>query len=202
MDRIMENMKKDREELEAEKYHWIRTPKSCIGHLCKHLENEYAALQHLFLNNCKITDGSAIALIDNLLHFLNMTMTKLYLNYNLLTDKTGSKVAELFAAGSTNIRELGLKSNRLTAISGNEIATALWDNREVKILDLSWNVLGIRPKDKKVMGKIKKLMKRGEIGKVWGQFFHDNECMVHLDLSFNKIEQFESEKMIENTMMN
>jgi hypothetical protein len=38
-----------------------------------------------------------------------------------------------------------MKWNKLTAISGNQIATALKDNNSLRVLDLSWNMIGVKP---------------------------------------------------------
>lgn len=70
--------------------------------------------------------------------------------------------------GSNKIKEIGISNNKLTAVSGNQIAKALTNDEQLKILDLSWNLIGVKPKDikhPKKPGKIFKLMKKGEIGK-------------------------------------
>ena len=36
-------------------------------------------------------------------------------------------------------------------------------------------------------------MKQGEIGRAWGAMFAENKFLVHIDLSFCKIDQFETE---------
>lgn len=109
-----------------------------------------------------------------------------------MTDKTGLKAAELFAEGTTKLKELGLKWNKLTAVSGNRIADSLRENRQMKVLDLSWNSIGVRPKAKRQNGKVIQTMLQGEIGKSWGSFFIENKTLIHLDLSFNKIDEFET----------
>jgi len=61
----------------------------------------------------------------------------------------------------------------------------------LKVLDLSWNALGIRPKDKidpKNPLKPSFSMKVGDIGRAWGLAFVNNKTLVHLDLSFNKFD--------------
>ena len=44
--------------------------------------------------------------------------------------------------GLTRLKELGLKWNKLNAVSGNKIAAALEINDCLKVLDLAWNKLG------------------------------------------------------------
>lgn len=70
--------------------------------------------------------------------------------------------------GSNKIKEIGISNNKLTAISGNQIAKAIANDEQLKVLDLAWNLIGVRPKDikhPKKPGKKLKLMKIGEIGK-------------------------------------
>lgn len=69
-------------------------------------------------------------------------MSKLYLNKNNLTNRTGEKIATLLLEGLTRIKELGLKWNKLNAVAGNKIAAALEVNDCLKVLDLAWNKLG------------------------------------------------------------
>jgi len=38
-------------------------------------------------------------------------------------------------------------------------------------------------------------MKQGEIGRVWSEAFEYNKSLIHLDLSFNKIDEVETEIM-------
>ena len=72
------------------------------------------------------------------------------------------------------------------------IASSLCDNRDLKVLDLSWNQLGVRPPKRKRLGKPAQgkkpevNMKKGDIGRAWGAMFIENKGIVHLDLSFNR----------------
>ena len=141
-----------------------KEPKSCLDALCFHIESRSSSLEALFLNNCKISDDGAINILQTLLYGSNQKLFKLYMNQNFLTDKTGLKAAQLFAEGTTKLKELGLKWNKLTAVSGNKIAETLRENREMRILDLSWNSIGVKPKDQRQKGKVIQLMKQGEIG--------------------------------------
>jgi hypothetical protein len=55
------------------------------------------------------------------------------------------------------------------------IAEALEHNKNLKILDLSWNKIG----------KTESYMSKGLIGKTWGKAMRENIDLIHLDLSFN-----------------
>ena len=79
----------------------------------------------------------------------------------------------------------------MTAVAGNRFAEVLCDNKELKVLDLSWNALGVRPNDTidpKNPRKPVSSMKVGDIGRAWGLAFINNKSLVHLDLSFNKFD--------------
>lgn len=82
---------------------------------------------------------------DSIRDFGNRKITKLYFNSNDLKNKSALAIAELINDGNLKIREIGLKWNKITAIGGNVIAAALKENVVLKVLDLSWNSLGIRP---------------------------------------------------------
>jgi hypothetical protein len=47
-----------------------------------------------------------------------------------------------------------------------------------------------------------KLMDVGDVGKAWGSMFIENKTLVHLDLSQNRISQFETEQMAEDIIGN
>ena len=92
---------------------------------------------------------------------------------------------------NVDLKGLGLKKNKITAISGNLIAAALKDNVTLKMIDLSWNKLGVKPFnkiDKKSRRQIKG-MSAGDVGRAWGACFIDNKTLIHVDLSFNEINE-------------
>jgi len=72
---------------------------------------------------------------------------------------------------------LGLKWNNINGEGALAIAEAITVNRELKVLDLGWNKLGVIPKK----------FKNGAVGSAFGKALRDNRSLVHLDLSFNKI---------------
>ena len=79
----------------------------------------------------------------------NTKIKKIYFNQNYLTNKAALVAAEVIADKTLKVKEIGLKWNKITAIGGNEIAKALEDNQELKVLDLSWNAIGIRQNGKR-----------------------------------------------------
>ena len=74
----------------------------------------------------------------------NTKIAKIYLNQNNLTDATCKWLVEILTEGNTKIKEIGLKSNRITSIGGNMLAYALAENRDLRVLDLGWNLIGVR----------------------------------------------------------
>ena len=117
------------------------------------------------------------------------------MNQNNLTNTSALRIAQIISEPNTKIKEIGLKWNKLNAVAGNKFAEVLVDNKELRVLDLSWNSLGIRPTDKLNPKNPKKpefTMKEGDIGRAWGLMFIENKTLVHLDLSFNKIDEKET----------
>jgi len=142
------------------------------------------AIEALYLNKCGLTDNEAILLLQSVKDCQNHKVRKIYLNDNHLKNGAALKMAELLLDPGLRLKEIGLKWNQITAIGGNAIAKALEDNKECMIFDISWNSIGIRPSDKKKPLTIP----AGEVGKAWGGMFLKNETLIHLDLSFNKIQ--------------
>lgn len=115
----------------------------------------------------------------------------------MLTNKTGQAFAKLLSNPNCKLKEIGLQWNKLTAKAGNEIAAALLENKELKMLDLSWNSIGPRPlkAPKKIMKKlqVKKFEAEGFNGRLWGEALRRNTTLVHLDMSYTKFEQIDTE---------
>jgi len=100
------------------------------------------------------------------------------MNNNRLTKLTAFEISELLEHRSDiKIKEIGLKWNQIDAEGGVRIATALSGNKELKVLDLSWNNIGVKRSN----------TIDGHIGSTWGKALRENATLVHLDLSFNKI---------------
>ena len=100
-------------------------------------------------------------------------------------------VAALINEPTLQVKEIGLKWNKIGAVGGRSIALALENNMELKVLDLSWNSIGNVPPNlnKKPPSKSQPsdTIMQGDIGKIWGLVLSTNKSLIHLDLSFNKI---------------
>lgn len=74
----------------------------------------------------------------------------------------------------------------------------------MKLLDLSWNMLGVKPSvrlEPKTRKPIKG-MSAGDVGKAWGMCFLENKSLVHVDLSFNKFNQLDTTVFASNMQFN
>ena len=167
----------------------VKESNPCVDLLCEKLADSKLDLQALYLNRCELQDTDAIEIVKSIFMSSNIKIRKLYFNNNSLTKQTAFQIAELLREGNTKLKEIGLKWNQIDGEGGAAIADALADNRDLKILDVSWNKLGVRQKDRKdpKSGKITVTQKEGEIGRAWGKALRDNGVLVHLDMSFNKI---------------
>ena len=114
----------------------------CIELLCDKLTDPKLDLQALYLNRCELQDEDAIEIIRAIFLSSNIKIKKIYFNNNYLTKLTALQIAEVLSEGNTKIKELGLKWNQIDAEGGVAIADALEYNRDLKILDLSWNKIG------------------------------------------------------------
>ena len=134
----------------------------------------------------------------------NLKLKKFYLNHNSLTNATALAFVNLLKEGNTRLREIGLKWNMIDGEGGAAIADALSENHILKVLDLSWNKLGVKAHDKAnpVTKKPIPTMKEGDIGRAWGKFMRDNKSLLHLDLSFNKIGEMDTTLLMEDIVFN
>lgn len=96
----------------------------------------------------------------------------------------------------TNCRvsELYLGWNNIWAAGGKAIASILLQETQIRVVDLSWNVIG------QIMCGA--TAKPGNIGELWGEVFESNKKLIHLDLSFNKINKEDSQLMAEKLKLN
>lgn len=108
-------------------------------------------------------------------------------------------MADIIKDTGIKLKEVGLNWNKITAIGGNAIANALETNNSLKILDLSWNIIGQRPSETK---KVESNINEGDVGKAWGKALAMNIYLVHLDLSYNGIPLAETIELQEDIKEN
>lgn len=96
----------------------------------------------------------------------------------------------------TNCRvtELYLGWNNIWAAGGKAMASVLVQETHLRVVDLSWNVIGLI-----MCGSSSK---PGKIGNYWAEVFETNKKLIHLDLSFNKIGMEDTEIMAEKLKLN
>ena len=162
----------------------------CIDILVSKLENNHYQLQVLYLNKCDLEDADGVMIANA----LTPNMRKLYMNNNHFTKVTAIKLAEMIEFPDIKLKELGLKWNQINGEGGCRIAEALSQDKdkELKILDLSWNKIGVYKQD----------FKPKHIGETWGKALIENKSLVHLDLSFNKICEEDTRVILEDIKSN
>ncbi|KAL4483288.1 hypothetical protein ABPG72_007930 [Tetrahymena utriculariae] len=131
------------------------------------LRNYQNSLSNLNLDNTKLGDQNAIKVLEAL-----KKLRILDLSNNRLTDECSSALSNCISTRCPLI-ELYLHWNRLTGISGEKIAKALFDNSNLRVLDLSNNSLGLQ---------------NGEnCAKAFQLLFAQGESdLIHIDLSNNR----------------
>ncbi|CAD8081706.1 unnamed protein product [Paramecium primaurelia] len=152
----------------------------------KALNTRYGQLQYLNLENNKFNDDGCRQLFKMLQE--NTIMQKLNLSHNLITDKSMPEFNMLLQKNAT-LSEIYLHWNRIHQIGGQYIIAALFINYNVKVLDLSFNSLGIRYKD-----DAQSPQKNRQPYQTWPDYFSSKNCnLIHLDLSNNQFNQSQSE---------
>ncbi len=81
-------------------------------------------------------------LLEGLIETGNPNLRVLSLASNLITDASTRILADFLSLSVSKIRELRLNWNKITSKGGLVIADAVGDNKNLKILNLSWNNLG------------------------------------------------------------
>ena len=156
------------------------------------LNNRKFAIEVLILDSNYLTDKHIFALSDALLQTGNQTLKILSLAQNQITDVGLAGLTELIDMSNTKVRELRLNWNKITAKGGLMLAQALHNNKHIKSLNLGWNNIGV----------VTKKMEKSQIGRGWGQALTENTSLLHLDLSFNKIDQYETQILSEKLKKN
>ena len=67
----------------------------------------------------------------------------LSLGRNLISDQGVKQFSEIFDINVTNLRELKLNWNNISAKGGIYLADSLRNNRHLRFLDIGWNHCGI-----------------------------------------------------------
>ena len=90
-----------------------------------------------------ITDKHLGLLTEALVVGSNRSLKVLSLSQNMISDNGMRSLAEMLDINATNIRELRLNWNKITAKGGIAIAEALRTNRHLKVLFMGWNTCGV-----------------------------------------------------------
>jgi Leucine Rich Repeat. len=86
-----------------------------------------------------------------------------------MSDASAVKLGKMIEY-NTSIVELYLHWNQIKAQGGNAIINGLSSNRTLRVLDLSWNSLGLH---------------QSNFAKTFAEYIAENKTLLHLDLSNN-----------------
>jgi hypothetical protein len=159
-----------------------------------------------------LLDSHIKLLVDFLLKSeRTQTLLELSLALNSMTDIGAFKISEFMDVAGNGLKSLNLHWNKIRYKGGLRIADSLCKNDILKILDLSFNLIGkwnlpslARTPAQDVLKKLKGQPQpsAGEafskvladesknmqelIGKSWGKVFKKNSTLIHIDISNNE----------------
>ena len=140
-------------------------------------------ITELELEEAQITDQIASELFINILKFKHLKI--LNLTSNFISHQSSVELKSLLA-NNTSLKELYLRRNKLTGVAGTNIFQGLLLNNTLKVLDLSWNIIGM----KSCSDGLNKLLKQESCG------------LVHIDLSYNNFTMKECQMIKEGISSN
>ena len=147
-----------------------------VDALCYHFEAQMQCLTELNLSHNEFTDTHVSQILDTFTASRNSTLRKLHFSGNKLTDAFVPSLVEVFQKYDCKLEELYLAWNKITQEGGCLIADCLLDADFLKVLDLSWNRLNVDNEGKR------------KFSKQFKTALSKNVCLLHLDLSFNRID--------------
>jgi Ran GTPase-activating protein (RanGAP) involved in mRNA processing and transport len=109
-------------------------------HICKAVTSRECRIEILELEDNKLGDFNIVTLCKSLQK--NRTLKVLNLSKNYISNRSVEYIAGLLD-GSFYIEEMYLHWNQITNEGGKAIFTALLENENLRVLDLSNNSLGI-----------------------------------------------------------
>ncbi len=153
-------------------------------YLAKLIMRSDCKLAELNLEGNKLGDLSAEVIIEAVEY--NKSIKKLNLSKNFLTDKSASKLASMLE-GNPSITELYCKWNQFKSPGGLAILKAIGESSSLRVLDLSWNSLGLYT---------------SPFAKGFGEFIKKNQTLMHLDLSNNYFSRDDAKAIAEGLKEN
>lgn len=158
-----------------------------IGRSCNQLTplltNAESKLQILNQNKNFLGDTAASELCHSLLS--NKNLKCLHLNDNKQTDRVCDRLSELLF-NHDKLSEVYLRWNNITSHGGKKIFNILIKNSVVRVLDMSWNILGESFKTIRT--------ESGFIDEL-SSFFFENTILLHQDISNNHFTFKQSDKI-------
>lgn len=140
-------------------------------------------LVELDLEEAHITDEIAAKLFANLNKLKRLKALNLTSNY---LSSQSSHEMKVFLANNTYLKELYLRRNKLMGADGTNIFQGLLLNRSLKVLDLSWNIMGTKA-----------------CAEAFSKLIKEEKCpLIHVDLSYNNFSPKESQLISEALSFN
>jgi Ran GTPase-activating protein (RanGAP) involved in mRNA processing and transport len=145
------------------------------------LQDPKASLEVLNLEGNRMGD-KALEVVCEALSY-SRTIKVLNLSKNEITDKGVPHVCKVLEhCGS--LEGLFLHSNRIMGPGGLKIAEQLQGNKNVEILDISFNAIG----GGKTTGDVEELVRfRDLCARSWARCFQENKSLIHVDISHNNL---------------
>ena len=137
-------------------------------------------------------------------------LQELSLAQNEISDSGAQKISQFLDASGNSLSVLNLHWNKIKFKGGLRLAEVIENNNKLKILDLSWNLMGqwspqhygrmsvanilktLKNQPQQSAGEAYQKLNEQEtiqmeesIGKTWGRALKNNKALVHLDLSNN-----------------
>jgi len=116
-----------------------------IEHISNTLKvaSELLDLRVIKFDNAGIVDSQVCLLVESLMNCEKPHMIKeLSLAKNMITDVGAEKIGEFLDFSGSALKRLSLHWNKIKYRGGIKIAESLAKNETLKILDLSWNLIG------------------------------------------------------------
>ena len=119
----------------------------------------------------------------------NINIQSLHLSENNLSDSIMPSLCKIINSHPA-LKEVYLRWNKITPEGGKTLFEELAANQSLRVLDLSWNLLGL---GNRINNKEKNMVES------LNNFLENNQDLYHLDLSCNKF-TFEESKAIANCL--
>jgi len=168
---------------------YVNLSGNSIGKMgCEHLVSiislKNSRIIELNLEGNKLGDNCIGQLCDAIAY--NDSIKKLKIGKNFLSDNVAERISKMLEMNST-LEELYIQWNQIKSVGGATIVNGLKSANHLKILDFSWNSLGLNG---------------SHFAKAFGSYIATNTTLAHLDLSNNYINKADAKIIAEDLKSN